>query len=45
MLNLGGILVLMLMRAGILFGEVGVVVVGVIVVAVVEVMSFAYYFC
>ena len=45
MLNLGGILVLMLMRTGILFGEVGVVVVGVIVVAAVEVMSFAYYFC
>ena len=45
MLNLGGVLVLMLMRAGILFGEVGVVVVGVIVVAAVEVMFFAYYFC
>ena len=44
MLNLGGVLVLMLMRAGILFGEVGVVV-GVIVVAAVEVMFFAYYFC
>ena len=34
MLNLGGILVLMLMRASILFGEVGVVAVGVVVVAV-----------
>ena len=50
MLNLGGVLVLMLMRAGILFGEVGVVVVGVVavgvmVVAVVEVMFFAYCFC
>ena len=45
MLNLGGILVLMLMRAGILFGEVGVVAVGVMVVAVVEVMFFAYCFC
>ena len=55
MLNLGGILVLMLMRAGILFGEVGVVAVGVVavgvvavgvmVVAVVEVMFFAYCFC
>ena len=50
MLNLGGVLVLMLMRAGILFGEVGVVAVGVVavgvmVVAVVEVMFFAYCFC
>ena len=50
MLNLGGVLVLMLMRAGILFGEVevvavGVVAVGVMVVAVVEVMFFAYCFC
>ena len=50
MLNLGGVLVLMLMRAGILFGEVGVVAVGVVavgvmVVVVVEVMFFAYCFC
>ena len=52
MLNLGGILVLMLMRASILFGEVGVVAVGVVVVAVgvvvvaeVGVMFFAYCFC
>ena len=47
MLNLGGILVLMLMRASILFGEVGVVVVavGVVVVAEVGVMFFAYCFC
>ena len=35
----------MLMRAGILFGEVEVVAVGVMVVAVVEVMFFAYCFC
>ena len=40
MLNLDGILVLMLMRASILFGEVGVV-----VVAEVGVMFFAYCFC
>ena len=45
MLNLGGILVLMLMRARILFGEVGVVAVGVVVVAEVGVMFFAYCFC
>ena len=45
MLNLGGILVLMLMRASILFGEVGVVAVGVVVVAEVGVMFFAYCFC
>ena len=40
----GGGLVLMLMRAGILFGEVVVVAVGVMVVAAVRVMSFAYCF-
>ena len=45
MLNLGGVLVLMLMRAGILFGEVGVVAVGVMVLSVVGVMVFAYCFC
>ena len=45
MLNLGGVLLLMLMRAGILFGEVRVVAVGVMVVAVVRVMFYAYCFC
>ena len=40
MWNLGRKLVLILMRAGILFSEVVVVVVGVMVVAVVRVMSF-----
>ena len=44
MLNLGGVLVLMLMGTGNLFGEVGVVAVGVMVVAVVGVMFFAYCF-
>ena len=45
MLNLGGVLVLMLMRAGILYGEVRVVAVGVMVVAAVGVAFFAYCFC
>ena len=53
MLNLGGVLLLMLMRAGILFGEVRVVVVGVMLVAMMEVMVvaavrvmfYAYCFC
>ena len=45
MLNLGGVLVLILMRAGILYGEVGVVAVGVMVVAAVGVAFFAYCFC
>ena len=45
MLNLGGVLVLMLMGTGNLLGEVGVVAVGVMVVAVVGVMFFAYCFC
>ena len=40
MLNLGGVLVLMLMRVCILFGEVGV-----IMVAGVGMMFFAYCFC
>ena len=44
MLNLGGVLVLMLMGTGNLSGEVGVVAVGVMVVAVVGVMFFAYCF-
>ena len=45
MLNLGGILVLKLMRAGILFSEVGKVAVGVMMVVAVGVMFFAYCFC
>ena len=44
MLNLGGVLVLMLMRAGILFDEVGVVAVGVMVMVAVVVICFAYCF-
>ena len=45
MLNLGEIIVLMLMRAGIFSGEVSVVAVGVVVVEAVGVMFFAYCFC
>ena len=45
MLNLGGGLVLMLMRAGILFGEMEVVAVGVMVVVAGGMMFFAYCFC
>ena len=53
MLNLGGVLLLMLMRAGILFGEVRGGAVGVrlvammevMVVAAVRVMFYAYCFC
>ena len=45
MLNLGGGLVLMLMRAGILFGEMEVVAVEVMVVVAVGMMFFAYCFC
>ena len=44
MLNQRAVLVLMLMRTGILFGEVGVVAVGVMVVVAVGVMFFAYCF-
>ena len=44
MLNQRGVLVLMLMRTGILFGEVGVVAVGVMMVVAVGVMFFAYCF-
>ena len=45
MLNLGGGLVLIVMRAGILFGEMEVVAVGVMVVVAVGMMFFAYCFC
>ena len=45
MLNLGGGLVLIVMRAGILFGEMEVVAVGVMVVVAVRMMFFAYCFC